>query len=103
MPNPLASKHLSIRQSSLLGPTNIPPMSESIPLPSHVHYELLLQLLEQQTLFASYEQPYLKTEVNELIITLRKALSQQRKLEEDCERLGISIDYRWSINDLPQS
>ncbi|NER78045.1 MAG: DUF5340 domain-containing protein, partial [Leptolyngbya sp. SIO1D8] len=29
-------------------------MSESIPLPSHVHYELLLQLLEQQTLFAAY-------------------------------------------------
>lgn len=78
-------------------------MSESIPLPSHVHYELLLQLLEQQTLFAAYEHPLLKTEVNELIITLRKALSQQRKLEEDCDRLGINIDYRWSLNDVPKS
>lgn len=76
-------------------------MSESIPLPSHVHYELLLRLLEQQTLFAAYEQPRLKTDVNELIITLRKALSQQRQLEEDCQRLGIAIDYRWSLNDLP--
>lgn len=78
-------------------------MSESLPLPSHVHYELLLRLLEQQTLFASYEQPDLKGEVNELIITLRKALSQQRKLEEDCKRLGVNIDYRWSLNDIPKT
>ncbi|NER84159.1 MAG: DUF5340 domain-containing protein [Leptolyngbya sp. SIO1D8] len=77
-------------------------MSESIPLPSHVHYELLLQLLEQQTLFAAYPEPHLKTEVNELIITLRKALSQQRKLEEDCDRIGIAIDYRWSLNRLSE-
>jgi hypothetical protein len=76
-------------------------MSEPIPLPSHIHYELLLQLLERQTLFATFEEPELKLEVNELIITLRKALSQQRKLEEDCERLGLKIDYRWSLNDIP--
>lgn len=73
-------------------------MSESIPLPSHVHYELLLRLLEQQTSFASYNQPHLKAEVNELIFTLRKALSQQRNLEEACDRLGIKVDYRWSLN-----
>lgn len=77
-------------------------MSESLPLPSHVHYELLLQLLERQTLFAIYEDPELKYDVNELIITLRKALSQQRKLEEDCDRLGLKIDYRWSLNDNSQ-
>jgi hypothetical protein len=77
-------------------------MSESIPLPSHVHYELLLQLLERQTLFAVYEEPHLKTDVHELIITLRKALSQQRQLEEACDRLGIKVDYRWSLNDLPE-
>jgi hypothetical protein len=78
-------------------------MSESsIPLPSHVHYELLLQLLERQTLFATYEEPTLKLEVNELIITLRKALSQQRNLEEECQRLGLKVDYRWSLNDLPK-
>jgi len=77
-------------------------MNEPLPLPSHIHYELLLQLLEQQTLFATYEHPHLKGEVNELIITLRKALSQQRKLEEDCERLGLKIDYRWSLNGLPE-
>lgn len=78
-------------------------MSEPIPLPSHIHYELLLQLLERQTLFASYEEPALKHEVNELIMTLRKALSQQRNLEEECDRLGRKIDYRWSLNDTPDS
>jgi hypothetical protein len=77
-------------------------MSEPIPLPSHVHYELLLQLLERQTLFAAYEEPALKHEVNELIVTLRKALSQQRNLEEECDRLGCKIDYRWSLNDSPK-
>lgn len=77
-------------------------MSESLPLPSHVHYELLLQLLERQTLFAVYEEPDLKQEVDELIITLRKALSQQRKLEEDCDRLGIKVEYRWSLNNSAQ-
>ena len=73
-------------------------MTEPLPLPSHVHYELLLRLLEQQTFFAACEHPHLKGEVNELIITLRKALSQQRQLEENCERLGLKIDYRWSLN-----
>ncbi|MEM6518849.1 MAG: DUF5340 domain-containing protein [Cyanobacteria bacterium P01_C01_bin.70] len=78
-------------------------MNEPIPLPSHVHYELLLRLLEQQTLFAAYEHPQLKNEVNELIITLRKALSQQRQLEEDCQRTGLEVDYRWSLNGAPDT
>ncbi len=77
-------------------------MSDPLPLPSHVHYELLLQLLEQQSLFAAYDHPSLKTEVNALIITLRKALSQQRQIEETCNLLGIDIDYRWSLNDAPE-
>ncbi|MGD1929648.1 MAG: DUF5340 family protein [Leptolyngbyaceae cyanobacterium] len=75
-------------------------MSEPLPLPSHVHYELLLQLLEQQTLFAAYQEPALKLEVSELISTLRKALSQQRQLEEHCGRLQIKVDYRWPLNDV---
>jgi len=77
-------------------------MNEPLPLPSHVHYELLLRLLEQQTFFAAYEHPSLKGDVNELIITLRKALSQQRQLEENCDRLGLKIDYRWSLNGVPE-
>ena len=75
-------------------------MSEPLPLPSHVHYELLLQLLEQQTLFAAYQEPSLKLEVSELISTLRKALSQQRQLEEHCDRLQLKVDYRRPLNDV---
>ena len=76
-------------------------MEKSIPLPSHVHYELLLQLLERQTLSATYQHPHLKNEVRALIISLRKALSQQRQLEEECDRVGITVEYRWSLNDAP--
>lgn len=76
-------------------------MDKSISLPSQIHYELLLRLLEQQTMTAVYQRPALKTGVSELIITLRKALSQQRQLEEACQRSGLEIDYRWSLNDLP--
>ncbi len=72
-----------------------------IPVPSHVHYELLLQLLERQTLQAVYPHPHLKGSVNELIISLRKALSQQRQLEENCRRSGLSIEPRWSLNGTP--
>jgi hypothetical protein len=69
-----------------------------IPVPSHVHYELLLQLLERQTLQAVYPHPHLKGDVTALIISLRKALSQQRQLEAHCQRTGFSIESRWSLN-----
>jgi hypothetical protein len=71
---------------------------EPIPLPSHIHYELLLQLLERQTMQAvGYQSPQ-QEQVHELIITLRKALSQQKHLEESCQRANLPIDYRWSLN-----
>ncbi|HEY9878561.1 MAG TPA: DUF5340 domain-containing protein [Leptolyngbyaceae cyanobacterium] len=73
-----------------------------IPLPSHVHYELLLQLLERQTMSAVYQTPQLRIQVQELIVTLRKALSQQRQLEEMCEQSHIPLEYCWSLNDLSQ-
>lgn len=73
---------------------------EPIPLPSHIHYELLLQLLERQTLFALPSKSLQQEQVNELIITLRKALAQQKHLEESCDRAHLPIDYRWSLNDL---
>lgn len=72
----------------------------SIPLPSHIHYELLLQLLERQTMGAVYQKPMLREQVQELIITLRKALSQQRQLEGMCEQAKIPLEYYWSLNDL---
>lgn len=74
---------------------------DSIPLPSHIHYELLLQLLEQQTLFSVGQSLEQRRQVQELIGTLRKALMQQKRLEEACERQQIPIEYRWSLNDEP--
>jgi hypothetical protein len=71
---------------------------EPIPLPSHIHYELLLQLLERQTMRAVDRNPIQKEQIQDLIVTLRKALVQQRQIEESCQRSNLPIDYRWSLN-----
>jgi len=71
---------------------------EPIPLPSHIHYELLLQLLERQTMMAVGRKSPQQEQVHELIVTLRKALTQQKHLEESCQRANLPIDYRWSLN-----
>ena len=71
---------------------------DPISLPSHVHYELLLQLLERKTLLATDRQPDLRDKVQQLIITLRKALAQQKQLETICEQTRIPFEYRWSLN-----
>ncbi|KGF72392.1 hypothetical protein DO97_09040 [Neosynechococcus sphagnicola sy1] len=69
---------------------------DPIPLPSHIHYELLLQLLERQTMFA-VSQPQ-QEQVHQLISTLRKALTQQKQLEDSCQRAHLPIEFRWSLN-----
>ncbi len=71
---------------------------EPIPLPSYIHYELLLQLLERQTSFAVNQKPAVREQVHQLISTLRKALAQQRQLEQACQRANLPIEYRWSLN-----
>jgi multidrug resistance efflux pump len=71
---------------------------EPIPLPSPIHYELLLQLLERQTMSAVNNNPALRQQVNQLIITLRKAAAQQKHLEETCKFAAKEVDYRWSLN-----
>jgi hypothetical protein len=76
---------------------------EPIPLPSHIHYELLLQLLERQTMLAVSRNSPQQEQVQELIATLRKALSQQKHLEESCERSKLPIDYRWALNHVAVS
>ena len=72
---------------------------QPIPLPSHIHYETLLQILERQTIQAVQGDPKHQEQVHELIVALRKALSQQKYLEEGCERAGIPVDYRWGSNE----
>jgi len=75
---------------------------EPIPLPSHIHYELLLQLLERQTMFSVGHKSAVQNQVHQLIITLRKALAQQKQLEESCQRHHLSIEYRWSLNKVTE-
>jgi len=70
-----------------------------IPLPSHVHYEALLQLLEQQTLHALDHSSPQRGQVLEIIITLRKGMALQKRLEEACDREHIAVEHRWSLND----
>jgi len=72
---------------------------EQIPLPSYIHYELLLQLLERQSAIAVGQQSHLRDQLNQLIITLRKAYSQQKHFEESCRRTGIEIEFHWSLNE----
>lgn len=76
-------------------------MNRSIPLPSHIHYELLLRLLERETAAVIYQHSPQKEKLQELIITLRKALSQQKQLEESCRVSELAVEYHWSLNETP--
>jgi hypothetical protein len=71
---------------------------EKIPLPSHIHYELLLQLLEKKTLSSVNQKPMIREEIQQLVITLRKALAQQKQIETICDQTKILYEYRWSLN-----
>jgi hypothetical protein len=68
-------------------------------LPSLIHYELVLQILEKQTLPDSDDQdPQVRQQVQQLIVTMRKAISQQRLLEGDCLRRKIAVEHHWGLN-----
>jgi hypothetical protein len=69
-----------------------------LPLPSHVHYELLLQLLERQTLPALELGTEQYVQVQQIIIHLRKALSGQKQLESHCHEADLYVEHRWSLN-----
>ncbi|MBE9078049.1 DUF5340 family protein [Romeria aff. gracilis LEGE 07310] len=76
-------------------------MTSPVPLPSHVHYELLLQLLERRTLPAVPQYSQQQQQVQSLIVSLRKALSQQKRLEETCRHEQTPVEYYWSLNEIP--
>ncbi|XGB42505.1 MAG: DUF5340 domain-containing protein [Nodosilinea sp. LVE1205-7] len=75
-------------------------IEKSVSLPAPIHYELLLQLLEQQTMAVAYQNPRFRQPVHELIVTVRKALSQQRQLEDLCKQANMTVQYKWSINQV---
>lgn len=68
-----------------------------IPLPSHIHYELLLKLLEQESLPNLLPGSPSYNQVQQIIIQLRKALAVQKNLEHECQQIGWTVDYRWSL------
>jgi multidrug resistance efflux pump len=71
---------------------------EQLPLPAPIHYELILQLLEKQSMNAVSQNSDLRHQVSQLIVTLRKAASQQKRLEELCQASAVAVDHRWSLN-----
>lgn len=76
---------------------------EPIPLPSYVHYELLLQLLERKTRFAVSRNSPQYEKVDQLIITLRKALALQKQLEQSCISANLPVECRWSLNEIDET
>jgi hypothetical protein len=71
-----------------------------IQLPSLIHYELVLQILEKQTLPDSDAQDiHIRQQAQQLVVTMRKAISQQRMLEEDCLRRQLEIEHHWGLNN----
>lgn len=71
---------------------------EPIPLPSPIHYETILQLLERQTVSAARQNPALKQQIDQLILTLRKAAAQQKQIEATCQQTQQEYEFRWSLN-----
>lgn len=67
-------------------------------LPAPIHYELVLQILERQTLPDSDQDPVVRQQVQQLIVTMRKALSQQKILEEECRRRQLPVEHQWGLN-----
>jgi Family of unknown function (DUF5340) len=73
---------------------------DRINLPSLVHYELTLQVLERQTMTIADRDPIVKERVQQLIVTLRKALSQQKLLEDICNNRQIEVEHVWGLNSV---
>ena len=85
----------------------------SLPLPAHIHYELLLQLLEQKSFPVLQDMaldanlsPKLKASreyLHSTMVMIRKALVLQKQLEEICEAQGIPISYHWALSETDNS
>jgi hypothetical protein len=74
-------------------------MTKQIPVPAHIHYEMVLQLLERHTFPTVQEHDFpSRARTQELINALRKALSLQEQLETEWQQRGFVVDYRWSLD-----
>jgi len=70
-----------------------------VPLPSHIHYELLLQILERQTLPSLNPASSEYSQAQQVVVSLRKALAHQKILEDRCSYSDCRVEHRWSLND----
>jgi Family of unknown function (DUF5340) len=73
---------------------------DPLKLPSLVHYELILQVLERQTMIAADRDPIVRERVQQLIVTLRKALSQHKLLEDTCRNQQMNMEHVWALNSV---
>jgi Family of unknown function (DUF5340) len=71
-----------------------------IELPSLVHYELILQVLERQSMRAADRDPIVRERLQQLIVTLRKALSQHKLLEDICNHQQVEVEHVWGLNSV---
>ncbi len=73
---------------------------DRIKLPSPVHYELILQVLERQTAIGADRDPIVQERVQQLIVTLRKAVSQHKLLENVCAHQQLEVEHVWGLNSV---
>ncbi|WJI25374.1 DUF5340 domain-containing protein [Thermosynechococcus sp. B0] len=72
--------------------------SDEIPVPAHIHYELVLQILEQVSLPALPPHSSGYQQLHSAAIHLRKALRLQKQFEEEWQLRGGTVEYQWSLN-----
>ncbi|MEB3225447.1 MAG: DUF5340 domain-containing protein [Synechococcus sp.] len=72
---------------------------DPLPLPAHIHYETLLQILERKTQRIADQDPLARAQIQQLILTLRKAFSQQKQLERSYDQLRKPYEYHWSLTN----
>lgn len=90
----------TFRSSSIRLESGDSTLMDPIKLPSLVHYELILQVLERQTMIAADRDPIVRERVQQLIVTLRKALSQHKLLEDTCRNQQMEIEHVWALNSV---
>lgn len=77
------------------------PLSSSprspVPVPSHIHYESLLQILEQVSLPSLPPSSAAYQQLHTAVIHLRKALRLQKQFEEEWQLNGGRVEYQWSV------
>jgi hypothetical protein len=73
---------------------------DKIRLPSLIHYELVLQVLERQSMPDADRDPAIREQVQLLIVALRKAVSQHKSIERTCDRQGCEVEPVWGLNSV---